>query len=662
MRENSFVLTVAVIIGLLGGYGAVGIQYLIKEFQLLFWGGPFNLETINDTTIIYKILIPLLGGAFVGLIIQYVAREAKGHGVPEVMEAITMRNGIIRPRVVFAKLIASAVYIASGGSVGREGPVIQIGAAVGSTVGQFFRVNPKRMRTFVACGAASGIAAAFNAPVAGALFAVEVILGDFAIPQFSAVVISSVMATIISRTYLGDFPAFEVPEYQLGSPIELLFYVILGFLAAGVALLFIHTLYSSEAFFDKKKWPEWVKASLGGAGIGMIGIFFPQIFGIGYDTITNALNNSIVWELALALIFIKVIATSLSLGSGGSGGVFAPSLFLGAMLGSFYGSLLTQIFPDLHISPGAYALVAMGGVVAAATHGPTAAILIIFEMSGDYKIMLPLMITCIIATVLAMKLKEESIYTLKLKFRGINIFGGRELNVLKKLKVSDIYKDSAEIVQESESFPSILEKMAASHHNFFYVIDKENRIQGSISLQEIRRTILDYDQLKYLLIAADIMNANVISVSPDDNLDEVMKKFGVNNLDELPVVDDSNGSEIIGSIWQHDIIETYNKQIFLRDMSGEVSGEIRRMGTKKIVPVIDKYHLVQLEAPNIFIGKTLAELKIRSHYGVDVLLVKKEMKRGGPGTIQPDAQYVVEMGDTLLIFGEKESLLKLEKI
>ncbi len=168
MRENSFVLTVAVFIGLLGGFGAVGIQFLIKEFEFLFWGGDFNLETIKNVPLIYKILIPVGGGIFVGLIIQYVAREAKGHGVPEVMEAIIMRNGIIRPRVVFAKLFASAVYIASGGSVGREGPVIQIGAAVGSAVGQFFRVNAKRMKTFVACGAASGIAAAFNAPVAGA--------------------------------------------------------------------------------------------------------------------------------------------------------------------------------------------------------------------------------------------------------------------------------------------------------------------------------------------------------------------------------------------------------------------------------------------------------------------------------------------------------------
>ncbi len=662
MRENSFVLTVAVFIGMIGGFGAVGIQYLIHEFQFLFWGGEFNMDTITNVSIFYRILIPTAGGVFVGFIIQYIAREAKGHGVPEVMEAIIMRNGIIRPRVVFAKLIASAITIASGGSVGREGPVIQIGSAVGSTIGQLFRVNAKRMRTFVACGAASGIAAAFNAPVAGALFAVEVILGDFAVPQFSAVVISSVMATVISRTYLGDSPAFEVPEYQLGSPVELVFYVILGFLAAGVALLFIRVLYSSEEFFDKKKWPEPVKAGIGGLGIGLIGMLFPQIYGIGYDTITSALNNTLVWQIVLALIFVKIVATSLTLGSGGSGGIFAPSMFIGAMLGSFFGSLLTQLFPDLNISPGAYALVAMGGVVAAATHGPIGAILIIFEMSGDYKIMLPLMITCIISTVLTMKIREESIYTLKLKLKGINIFKGRELNVLKTLKVQDIYRKSVEILRESDPFPNILEKMASSQHNYFYVVDKSNKIIGSVSLNEIRRTIIDYDHLKNLLIASDIMNPKVISVHPDDNLDEVMKTFGHHNLDELPVVTKSNGDAILGSIWQHDVIETYNKQIFLRDMSGELGGEIRQTTQKKSVPVIDKYYLVDLEAPNIFIGKTLQELDLRSQFGADVLLIKKETEKGIIEAIQPDANYIIEMGDGLLVFGEKALLEKLEKI
>jgi CIC family chloride channel protein len=439
---------------------------------------------------------------------------------------------------------------------------------------------------------------------------------------------------------------------------ELLFYVVLGFLAAGAALLFIKILYTSESFFDNLKWPEPVKAGLGGAAIGLIGIGFPEIFGVGYDTIDSALHGTILLRAAFLLVFLKIFATSLSLGSGGSGGIFAPSLFIGAMLGSSFGSAISYFFPTMDISPGAYALVAMGGVVAAATHGPIAAILIIFEMSSDYAIILPLMITCIIATVLAMRLKEESIYTLKLKLRGINLFGGRELNVLKSLKVRDAYQRSVMTIPESESFPSIVEKIANSQHGFFYVINDEKNIIGSISLKEIRQTIKDYENLKNLLIARDIMNHSVIHVESEENLDDVMKKFGQYNVDELPVISIESGNKIIGSIWQHDIIEIYNHQIFLRDMSGEVGGHIKKSARQHFVHVFKNYYLFELEAPTIFLGKTLSTINFRTEYGADVILVKKQNNK----SIQPDAGYQIELGDSLLVFGNKENLQHLEKI
>ena len=665
MREHSFVLIIAVIIGLLAGFGAVGIQKLIKFFQKLFWQGDYSLEFLINVAWYWKLIIPMSGGIIVGLIIRYFAKEAKGHGVPEVMEAITLRNGIIRPRVVFAKLFASSIYIASGGSVGREGPVIQIGSAIGSAIGQFLRVNARRMRTFVACGAASGIAAAFNAPVAGALFAVEVILGDFAVPQFSAVVVSSVMATVVSRHFVGDFPAFEVPLYQLDSPYELVFYVILGFLAAGVAVLFIKMLYKSEDIFDNLKWPEFVKVGLGGLGIGIIGLLFPEIFGVGYDTIESALQSGLIWKMALALVFIKIFATSLSLGSGGSGGIFAPSLFLGAMLGSFFGTFVSWFFPSLNISSGAYALVAMGGVVAAATHGPIGAILIIFEMSGSYKIILPLMITCIIATILAMRLHPESIYTLKLKLRGINLFEGREINVLKSLTVKDVYSKNVESVIEQESYPTLIEKISKSPHSILYVVDENKKLLGTVSLNEVRRNMQDYETLKHLLIVKDIMEDKPPVVSLNTSLDEVMKHFGLLNIDELPVVTDFKENKVIGCIWRTEVINVYNKQVFMRDMSGTVGSSMKSSSSHKLVHVIDNYYLSEIESPASFIGKSLGELNVRSEYKVDILLIKKlhtsATDENNTG-IQPDANYTIELGDNLLLFGEKESLNILEKM
>ena len=664
LTEHSFVLIVAVIIGLLGGYGAVLIQLTIRWFQHIFWGGTFNLENIHAIAWYWKILVPAFGGLVVGLIIQFYSREAKGHGVPEVMEAIALKNGVIRPRVVIAKLFASALYIASGGSVGREGPVIQIGSAVGSSVGQFFRVNPKRMRVFVACGAASGIAAAFNAPVAGALFAVEIILGDFAVPQFSPIVISSVSATIVSRHYLGDYPAFLVPKYELVSPLEVINYVVLGVLAGITALLFIRSLYFSEDFFDRFKVPEYVKGVIGGLLIGVIGLAFPYIYGVGYDSMDQALYGHMFWQLAGLLVLMKILATSISLGSGGSGGIFAPSLFMGAMLGVFFGHAVNLFFPSWTSGPGAYALVAMGGVVGAATHGPITAILIIFEMTNDYKIILPLMITTIISTIIALRWEKESIYTLKLARRGINIFGGREINVLRSLKVSSIVNKTIDLVSAYAPFDQILPTIVNSNHTQIYVVDENNKIVGYISMQEIRQTMMDFDSLKHLLIASDIANPDIPVVNEDDSLDKVMKLFGRTGLEELPVVSKNGKEVIIGTVTQRAVIDAYNHQIFLRDMAGESGRSIREMTKQKRVHVVDNYYFDEVEAPISIIDKTLREAAIRNRFNLEVLMIRRREYRDGKQRtfyIQPNAQTKIKTNDVLLVFGTQDAIQRFER-
>lgn len=666
MTEHTFVIIIAVIIGLLGGYGAVVIQFSIKSFKTFLWGGHIHLEAIRDIPWYWKIAIPTLGGIVVGLIIRFVASEAKGHGVPEVMEAIALRNGIIRPRVVVAKLFASAFYIASGGSVGREGPVIQIGSAVGSTIGQLLKENPKRMRIFVACGAASGIAAAFNAPVAGALFAVEIILGDFAVAQFSPIVISSVTATVVSRHFLGDFPAFVVPPYAVVSPWELINYVVLGFLTGLVALLFIKLLYASEDFFDNLKWPDYVKGAIGGVLIGGIGIFFPEIFGVGYETMDKALAGDVVWKFALILVFLKVIGTSISLGSGGSGGIFAPSLFLGAMTGAFFGGIMHQFFPEWTADPGAYALVAMGGVVGAATHGPIAAILIIFELTTEYQIILPLMITTIIATLVSSRAHKESIYTLKLVRKGINIFAGREMNVLRSLKVRDVVKQSIELMEENSRFTDVLNRMVNSNSNNIYVVNHDGTLTGYISIHEIRQSLLDFEDVKDLLIAADVANPKLVIIDENDNLDYVMKQFGRHEMEELPVVCTENGRRrIVGVIRQRDVIEAYNHQVFLRDMSGEVGQSFASLKKSKVVHVVDQYHFSEIESPGSFIGKTLREIDLRNRFDVELLLIRRPVKSDGTTTftyVQPGAATRIGMNDFLLVFGEKEKLDRLTRL
>ncbi len=291
-------------------------------------------------------LLPTAGGLLVGLIVTRFAPEVKGSGIPEVMEAVAQRGGAIRIRVVLAKAAAAAVTIGSGGSAGREGPIVHIGSAIGSACGQLLEVSARRLRTFVACGAAAGIAATFNAPIAGALFSIEVVLGDLGVASLSPIVISSVVATVISRHHLGDFPAFKVPAYSSVHPAELLLYAGLGLAAAVVGVAFIRLLYGIGDRFDRSPIPPWLRPAVGGLGVGLISLALPHVFGVGYETINAALSERLDLALLIALVGAKGLATALTLGSGGSGGVFAPSLFMGATLGAAWGQIAHRIFPD----------------------------------------------------------------------------------------------------------------------------------------------------------------------------------------------------------------------------------------------------------------------------------------------------------------------------
>ena len=659
--EHIFMVIVAVIIGLLGGFGAVGIQYLIKFFSQLFWGiGDLDLEYLKNVPVYLKIGIPTGGGLLVGLIVYFFAPEAKGHGVPEVMEAMALRDGRIRPRVAVAKLFASSLCIASGGSVGREGPVVQIGSSIGSTVGQFLKVNAQRTKVFVACGAAAGIAAAFNAPMAGALFSVEIILADFGVAQFSPIVISSVMATVVSRHFLGNFPAFEVPAYHLVSPVELIPYAILGLLSGLVALLFTQVLCFSEDFFDDHlKLPGVVKTVIGGFLLGCFGLLVPGIYGVGYNSMNLALLGQLSWVLMLGLVFAKIIATSLSLGSGGSGGIFAPSLFIGTMTGGFFGALVHMVMPNMSASSGAYAMVGMGAVVAGATHAPITAILIIFEMTNDYKIILPLMISTIIATLLTTKLKKESIYTIKLVRRGVDLFRGRELNVLRSLKVADFCEDKPKLIAPGLGFRKLLELVVNYPHASYYLVNEQKKFFGVVSLQEVRQAILDQDDLSDLLVAADLATTGVPSVTMSGDLDQVMKLFGHTDHRELPILDPESG-ELVGAIRQREVTEAYNREIVKRSLGAEISSSVQVLDKVEEIDLLDGYVMAEVQAPVTFVGQSLKTLDVRSRLGLQVMMFKRREQKEGEiqqfRQLVPGPDEIVQAGDRLVVLGRSQDI------
>ena len=658
--EHTFMVIIAIIIGILGGFGAIGVQKLIIFFREFFWGSKeFTIEYLSTLPLYIRIGVPVVGSMVVGFVIQFYAREAKGHGVPEVMEAIALHNGIIRARVVFAKLFSSAIYIGAGGSVGREGPVIQIGSAIGSAVGQFIRVNPQRMRVFVACGAASGIAAAFNAPIAGALFAVEIILGDFAVAQFSPIVISSVMATVVSRHFLGDHLAFAIPVYHLVSPWELIPYAVLGLLSGLVALLFIKVLYGMEDFFDKWKTNDIIKTMLGGLGIGLTALLFPYVLGVGYETMDNALLGNMTWKLMFILIFIKIFATSLSLASGGSGGIFAPSLFLGTMTGGFFGALVYQFWPGLSGGAGAYALVGMGAVVAGATHAPITAILIIFEMTNDYKIILPLMIAVIIATLLTTKLQKESIYTMKLIRRGIDLFGGREVNLLKSIKISSIINKDILTIPPEMNLMNMLKLLKATNHNQLYVVNNKEKYLGSISMMEMKPLLGEESEVSNLIIALDLMNKNFPLVKEDDNLDTIMKFFVKWESEEFPVI--NSDKAVIGSISRYQAINSYNQELAARNVSEEVSSSIKHLDRTESVTLTGGYLLAEIHLPKSLVGKSIKGARIRQKFGVQIILIKRRADDGEERQFSPTPDEKFIENDRIIILGTGKQIQKIKE-
>jgi CIC family chloride channel protein len=554
---------ISVVVGLATAGGALAFRVLIGYFNHIFFEltDPKLEHVFGGGRIRFWLpLIPMLGGFLVGPIVYGFAKEARGHGVPEVMNAIARLGGIIRPRVAAAKAVASALCIGSGGSAGREGPIVQIGSALGSTIGQYLRLSEDRIKILVGCGAAAGISSVFNAPIAGVMFSVEIILGDFTIATFSPVLVSSVVASVLTRSVLGDHPAFAVPAYSLVSAWEIPLYMLLGVVMGVVAVLFTRTLDVVEDVFEKLKVPDISKPAVGGLLLGTIAVFFPQILADGYESIRLSLNGNIVLWMLIVLIFLKIMATSLTLGSGNSGGIFAPSLFMGAMAGGAFGAVAGKLFPGITADSGAYALVGMAGLVAGTTHAPMTALLIIFEMTNDYRIVLPLMVTVAVASLVARVLFSNSIYTVKLAKRGIDIRAGRDTNILRAHTVGEIAVSVYDTIPVSATLPAMLSKMEQSRESDLIVVDSEGHLEGLVSFQDIRG-VITRRELDSLVVAYDLVHREVEAVDSKTDLEQLTNAFNVRGTKILPVIKSGDAQKVIGIVRKDDLTEFYNQKL-----------------------------------------------------------------------------------------------------
>lgn len=665
MTEHFFMIFIALIIGVVAGVSAVMIRYLVVLISdLSFPGSGAILNRISDTPWYLIIIIPTLGGLIVGIISKFSIAEAKGHGVPEVITALLERGGIISPFVAFFKSLTSSITIGSGGSVGNEGPMVQIGASIGSTIGQFFKVNSQRMKTLVGCGVAAGIAGTFNVPVAGALFAIEVVLLDYGAASFLPIIIASSISTVISNFFVGNFTEFTVEPLRSITIFETGSFFVLGALCGLVSYLFIKTLYTIEKFSDRYiRISQIIKPALGGLIIGIIGIHFPQIMGVGNDSINLTINNQIIWYIALLLVFIKIISTSITLASGGSGGVLSPALFIGAMLGSFYGDIVNMYFPKMSADANIYALVAMGGLMAGIVRAPLTSIIIVFELTQQTTAILPLMMVSTISLILSQKLSRESIYTLRLVSKNIKFEKLYEINILKNIRVRNLIDYNVYSVPENAKFNDVANLVLNKKIQSVVVNSIDDKeFMGIISINSIRDVIFDKEIINDLVIAGDIADRNIEKIFLDDNCMDALKKINNSDYYGLPVFAKENPNQFLGFIWLDDINQYFHRESDLIDSTMNLADKLAKVQYEKDVSFIEGHQISEIEVPKRFINKSIRDLKIRNTYEVEIISIKKKDESGSLHQILPKPEYIFEENDFLIITGESEKVNILKHI
>ena len=556
-------LLIAVVVGLAAGYGAVLFHEALRLVQEALFVHLAGLVTEWPWSRMIIMVLPVIGGLLVGIISRFVSPEARGHGVPEVIKAVIVKGGYLRSSLVFSKTITSALSIGSGGGAGREGPIILIGATAGSAVGQFFRLSSDQLRTLVAAGAAGGIAAIFNAPLGGVMFAVEIILGDFSIRSFSPIVVSAVVATAVSRSFLGNHPTFAATDYQLVSNYELFFYLILGMLAGVTSVWFIKVLFAAEDMFQHlRRVPRWLRPALGGLGVGIMLIWLPELAGYSYDI--N--NRAILGEadvVTLGLVFLlKPIAAGFTLGSGGSGGVFAPALKAGAAFGGIVGFILHALLPDYTATSGAYALVGMGALVAGTMHAPLTAMVVIFEISNTYQVILPIMFAAVSSSVVARLMMKQSVYTMPLEREGIEIGYGLNLSIVHRITVAEVMSKTFVRLERRTPIRDIVAYVESSTQTVFPVV-ADGALLGVVRFQDLRQVVAQPELPEYLM-ADDVMIASVPVLLDTDTLDTALKTFELAGADALPVLKSNDTRTLVGMIRQDDALRRYRKEILLR--------------------------------------------------------------------------------------------------
>ena len=570
--ENTRIMMIATVIGLLAGGCNIVFRTVVHWVDTIFLHGGKDLLGIEQGGW-HLLLLPLIPMAGMVLLIPLSLRypgEINGYSFTQFLRKVNLEGGYIKARTIVLKILSTALTIGTGNSAGVEGPIAAIGGAAGSQVGKFFRVSGSRMKVYIAAGAAGGIAGMFNAPLAGIFFASEIVLlGTFEISSFAALVIASALSTVVTRAYYGATPAFPIPHYEMVNPfVEMPLYSLMAVIVGLIAVFHIKIFYWVRDKYEILPIHPQLKPITGAFLIGCIAIFYPQVMGDGYTFLESVLNGEGAVLLLLALVFLKIFATAITLGSGGAGGVFAPALFIGAMIGGCFGNIVHTWLPNLTADPGAYATVGIGAFLAASTHAPMTAIFLLFEMTGNYMIIVPIMLTSIIGTLVATRFSKDSIDTVDFTREGIDIHEGREAAILKSVKVGKAITEDVDFISERANINHLLEIFRMAKNSFYFpVVDDSGRMTGIISMQDVKNILHRAEEERVCYLVGGICSRDVITLTPDNSLYTAMQLFDVKGIEEIPVVEDLENKWVVGMLKRRDVIAAYNHEILKKGIS-----------------------------------------------------------------------------------------------
>ncbi|HKF42710.1 MAG TPA: chloride channel protein [Thermoanaerobaculia bacterium] len=657
---NTRFLLLAVVAGLLGALGAVVFRFLTSRLTRLLLDASDIVVGAEALPPLLRIFLPAIGGLVGGLLLIWLVDEKGPSGISAMIDSVSLGRRPIRVRPAVGRVASSIAVISTGGSEGREGPIIQIGAALASSLSRRLKVSPDRVRILTACGMAAGVAGAYNTPIAATLFVLEVVVGSFAMRLFGPAVVSAVVSTVVVRLILGDEPVYQVAPFRLESIFEFLPFAAIGLIAGPASAVFAKALRESKKIFEAIKLPRPITMAIGGAIVGAIGIALPEVWGNGFEANNRILRGNPTL-LTLALLFVgKIVATCSTIGSGGVGGVFTPSLLVGATVGGAVAKIFQAVTPWLEAPVGGYALLGMGGLLAGLTRAPLLAILMIFELTQNTEVLLPMMVVSVIAALTARVFEKDSIYVSSLRSSGVAWESTPEATGISTLKVADIMRQDVKLIPRNTPLSEIIKAFLTTRSLYLYVGDEEGRLLGVVDLHDIKENFLDRE-LGAVVIAEDLVT-EIPCVTPQESLTSVNEKLWFRDLGHLPVVDSLEDRRFLGIVTRRDLLGAIDREVLqrsrlvarVRTFSEEEGG-----GEMDYFELPEKHRMIELDTPRGLAGRSVAESGIRTRYGVSVLAVKRRTREGLERRFVPGPEDRFQPGDVLIVLGTEDAIERL---